>query len=92
MSYELAGAQYRYIGAPPARVVTLAGGVPTDVGEDAVVTFSTFAEVKAFADFFATGSMRCSVNSGSVWLNWGTQVCCDWFSLTKGQAAASSTR
>ena len=45
--------------------------MPADVGKDAVVSFGTLAKVEAFADFFAIGSVRCSINSGNVCLTGG---------------------
>ena len=62
------------------------------MGKDAVFAFGTSAKIEAFADFFAAGSVCCSVNSGGVRLNWWTQMCCDWHFVTKGVAAASPTR
>ena len=70
-------------------MVALTVGVPAGMGKDAVFAFGTSAKIEAFADFFAAGSVCCSVNSGGVRLDWWIQTCCDWHSVTKG---ASPTR
>lgn len=84
MACELAGTQ-KHFGHPLPGVLALTVGVPAVVGKDAVFAFGAFSKVVALADLFATVCMCCSVDSGDVRLDWGTQLCCDWQSVMKGQ-------
>ena len=74
-----------------ARVVALTVGVPAVMCKDAIFTSGAFTEVEAFTELFAAGHACCSVTGEGIVFDWWAQTCCDWCSVTKGQAAAMAT-
>ena len=81
-----------FLGAPLARVWTLAVLVPTHMGEDAVIPSGALSRVESLAYFFASCGVGSSVSGlgdsvrGLLWCgsNWWPETACDGGFVTKG--------